>query len=295
MIRKGPRFSGGSWARAHGAIAAVDYFEGALFQWRQSQLPHDFFLMGEHSSRGWWYFYAVVLAIKLPITILVLVFGLGLARLGLGWTFPAREVYLWLPAVLFFLYLSFFNTIHNGLRYWLPVYPMLLVWIGKYAVGLAKRRGLRALVAGGLVWLVAACVWIWPDYLAYHNEWIGGPRAAYRWSGDSNLDWGQDLKQLKSYLDHRGIDRVQLAYFGTADPAHYGLDYEYLPSANSLLRPTAPILGERARSVALSAYQYQAIALPRGTYEQFHRYVPNDLVGYSILIFDLDNPIPRTD
>lgn len=274
-------------------LPAPDYFEGALFQWRQSQLPHDFFLMGRHSQRGWWYFYAVVLAIKLPIPILLLTLGLWLGRWRSGWSFAPREIYLWLPPVLLFVYLSLFNTIHNGLRYWLPVYPLLLILLGKYAEGFAHRRWLRGVVVGAFAWLVAASLWIWPDYLAYHNESIGGPREAYRWSSDSNLDWGQDLKQLKAYLDARGLDRVQLAYFGTADPAHYHLDYEYLPSANSLLRPTPPVAGGSARTVALSAYQYQSVALPRGTYESFHRYVPNDLVGYSILIFDLDDLIAR--
>ena len=96
----------------------------------------------------------------------------------------------------------------------------------------------------------------------------------------------------------RGIERIRLAYFGTADPAHYGIDYEYLPSANVPLRQTqqqAPV-GRQARIVALSAYQYQGVGFPDKTiYERFHALVPNDLVGYSILIFDPNNPIQRID
>ena len=157
---------------------------------------------------------------------------------------------------------------------------------------------IRLGVVGALAWVVAASLWIWPNYLAYHNEWIGGPSNGYRWLSDSNLDWGQDLKQLKRYMDARGIERIRLAYFGTADPAHYGIDYEYLPSANVPLRQTqqqAPV-GRQARIVALSAYQYQGVGFPDKTiYQRFHALVPNDLVGYSILIFDPNNPIQRID
>jgi hypothetical protein len=98
-------------------------------------------------------------------------------------------------------------------------------------------------------------------------------------------------------MDRRGIDRIQLSYFGTADPAHYGIDYEYLPSVNSSLRPT-PALREGvapSRFIAISAYQYQGIDFDnKEFYRSLYRYVPNELVGHSILVFELDAPIPRT-
>jgi hypothetical protein len=147
------------------------------------------------------------------------------------------------------------------------------------------------------IWTIADTLRTWPNYLAYFNEFIVGPRNGYHWLGDSNLDWGQDLKELKRFMVGRGIDRVQLSYFGTADPAHYGINYEYLPSANSSLRPS-PALREGespSRFVALSASQYQGIAFPdRDFYRFYYQYVPNELIGNSILIFDLKALTPRT-
>ena len=58
---------------------------------------------------------------------------------------------------------------------------------------------------------------VWPDYLAYFNEFAGGPNGD-RILVDSNLDWGQDLKGLKRFMDSRGIDRIYLSYFGTDSP-----------------------------------------------------------------------------
>ena len=122
----------------------------------------------------------------------------------------------------------------------------------------ANRFGVLA------AWTIVGSLLAWPDYLAYFNEFIGGPRNGYHWLGDSNVDWGQDLKGLKRFMVQHGIDRIGLSYFGTADPAHYGIEYEYLPSANSGLRPTPPLHeGEMpSRFVAFSAYQYQGIDFP---------------------------------
>jgi hypothetical protein len=274
---------------------ARPYILGALFQWQQSQLPHDFFLMGEHSSGGWWYFYLVVLLVKMPLATLLLLVGMAFLGRRFGVRGRPEEIYLWLPPLLLLAYLSAFNTIHNGLRYLLPVLPLVSIWLGRFALA-TGAVGLRIAVATAIAWLAVASLWIWPDYLAYANELGGGPRNAYEWVSDSNLDWGQDLKQLGEYLRENEIDRVQLAYFGTADPAHYGIDYSYLPSPNSTLRPTPalPSGEEPPRIVALSAYHYQGVAFPnKDAFAFFHAYWPNAQVGHSILIFDLDDLRPR--
>jgi hypothetical protein len=285
-------------------MIAEDYFSGAQFQFRQSQTPHDFYFMDRHSTHGWWWFYLVVLFFKLPLPTLLLTGGLivlalrGLRTAGSASPLEKHEIYLWLPAVLLLVYLSLFNTIHNGLRYLLPAYPLLLILFGRYARWVGEGSRLRYALVGALLWQGVACFWVWPDYLAYQNLLGGGPGRAYERFADSNLDWGQDLKQLKTYMDDRGIERIRLAYFGTADPAHYGIDYQYLPSANSTLRRTQPLAeGEKPASVtAISAYQYHGVGfLDKDVYRSFHDYVPNDLVGYSILIFDRARLLPRND
>ncbi len=281
-------------------LFAPRYFEGAYFQWAQSQTPHRFFLMGRFSEDGWWYFYLIVLAIKIPIVTGFGLLGLAIATKRLGIRFRNAEIYLWMPFLLFLIYLSLFNTIHNGFRYLMPVFPALLILLGKYAEVSVRRRWHRPALSLALLWLVATSLWTWPNYLAYQNEWIGGPKNGYLWFSDSNLDWGQDLKQLKAYMDEHEIDRIQLAYFGTANPAHYGIDYDYLPSGNSMLQPTPDrsrlARADRPSIVALSAYQYQGVGFDDpSVYAFFHEFWPNDQVGHSILIFDLANPLPRAD
>lgn len=299
LLWAGYGFEIGSFAWSPGArvpVPAPGYVQGALYQWQQSRLPHDFFLLGEISQQGWWYFYLVVALLKLPLgTLLLLALALGAGRwLGLRWR--AAELYLLLPALLLLAYLSFWSTIHNGFRYLLPVWTPLLVLAGRLVTPAARSRAFAVLVCVPVVWVAVATLAVWPDYLAYLNELGGGRRQGHRLLSDSNLDWGQDLEQLAAWMDARGVPRVQLAYFGTADPAHWGIDYVALPSPNSALPPSPPLPpGVSApRIVALSAYQYQGVAFRDGNpYARFHDYEPNDVIGGSILIFDLDHLIPR--
>ena len=278
-------------------LPAAPYFQGALFQYLESRSVHSFFLMGMHSSTGWWYYFLVVCLIKIPVAILILLAGLVVARRKLGMPWRPDELYLVMPFVLMFVYLSVFNTIQNGFRYLLPVYPLLLVLLGNYGAAWRRSVGMRLVVGFLAAWAIVGSLLTWPDYLAYFNELIGGPRNGYHWLGDSNVDWGQDLKELKRFMVQHGITRVRLSYFGTADPAHYGIDYEYLPSPYSGL-PHSPARREGespSRFVALSASEYQGFIVPdAGIYQAFYQYEPNDLIGHSILLFDHQALITRT-
>jgi hypothetical protein len=85
-----------------------------------------------------------------------------------------------------------------------------------------------------LAWQIGESVWIHPHYLAYFNQFAGGPGRGYTHLVDSSLDWGQDLPALKRWLENyppgRAADRpVYLAYFGTAQPESYGINALKLP------------------------------------------------------------------
>ena len=51
-----------------------------------------------------------------------------------------------------------------------------------------------------------------PDYLAYFNEFGGEDPSHKIVVGD--LDWGQDLKRLSTYMHDHSIQRVSIAYDG---------------------------------------------------------------------------------
>ena len=209
--------------------------------------PRVSYLAGELSDRGWWYYFPAALALKTPLATLVLA-TLGLAGiLGRSAAPMDRAILRWsfilvvgLP--LAFLAVAATSRLNLGLRQVLPVYPFLLILAGGgIAACLRWRRPLgTALALAAIAWVATTSVRVAPDYLAYFNEAAGGPAGGIRWLADSNLDWGQALRRLPAWLEQRGIQEVNLCYFGTADPDAYGLRYIPLAGCTTYAQPVSP-------------------------------------------------------
>ena len=56
------------------------------------------------------------------------------------------------------------------------------------------------------------------------------------------MEWGQDLKRLRTYWDGAGARDVCLSYIGSVDPAYYGIRS----------RPLEGRTGAGARDIAIS-------------------------------------------
>ena len=115
-------------------------------------------------------------------------------------------------------------------------------------------------------------IYIWPDYLSYFNEIIGGPSHGWKYLRDSDLDWGQDLPALKEYMDDNGINEVRLAYFGTADPSHYGIKHVLFGTSDA----------ENPENVV---YAISVQYLDVSEWTKTER--PSGIAGKSIMIYDL--------
>jgi hypothetical protein len=194
----------------------------------------EFFLAGELSSRGWWYYHLVAFALKASLPMLLLALGSlahALLRGGIG----RREYALWIPIALLFLSNALFNSFQIGVRHVLAAYPLLCVLISprlRLLLAGFGSGGRSATVAAGaallLAWHAAGTLAVAPRYLEFFNELAGGPERGHRWLIDSNLDWGQDLIRLREYLQRERIDAVNLAYFGRVNPNVYGIRFSPL-------------------------------------------------------------------
>jgi hypothetical protein len=256
------------------------------------------FLMGELYDGGRWTYFPVAVVLKTPLPTMAFLAGaivLSLRRrVGQGmWV-------LVLPPLTFFAF-SLASELNLGYRYILPALPFALVLAGRsgqwFAENLSQLRGRRraalAILAGVLVgWSVWSGVAIYPHYLAFYNELAGGPDNGWRFLVDSNIDWGQDLKGLKRWMDERGVERLKLGYMGEAYPAYYGIAFDPLPSwpdrwehpLHHELYFADPAPGLYAISVNL--IQGRLVADP-DTYAWFRTREPIDKVGYSIFIYDV--------
>ena len=123
-----------------------------------------------------------------------------------------------------------------------------------------------------MAWYIFYGLWIWPDFLSYFNETIGGPKNGYKYLRDSNIDWGQDLPALAKYMKRKGMDKVKLYYFGTAKPEYYDIDW-------------IPISKQEMDKPGRNVYAVSVHFLDRVRWTKYYK--PADRIGYSIFIYDM--------
>ena len=252
----------------------------------KAQETRPAFLLGQVSEEGWWYYFPVTFAVKTPVPLLLLLAAAALTSVRRRDPDALRECFLWLPPVLY-MAMVMTSSLNIGHRHLLPLYPYLFVLAARSgAGGLAHpSRAVRAATAALLLWYAAGTLRLHPHSLAYFNELAGGPRNGHRWLGDSNLDWGQDLKGLKAWMDRHGVGEIKLSYFGTADPDYYGIHGGRLPGYP---RPSQVTGFRSGEWVAVSATHLQGLYLEadgRRLMERLGRETPVGHVGYSILLY----------
>jgi 4-amino-4-deoxy-L-arabinose transferase-like glycosyltransferase len=177
------------------------------------------YLFGARRMTGWWYYYLVAMAVKVPLTFWLLV----ASRAILARSLPGTRRDAMLPIVMiFFLVITAIGSSRNyGLRYLLPIAPLTIVWVSALA---EAGAGARRLAAVGLLGQAAAVAAIHPHELSYFNALAGGPDGGRRILSDSNLDWGQGLRSLaRLQRDRPELRDLTLYYFGDTDPSHYGV------------------------------------------------------------------------
>jgi 4-amino-4-deoxy-L-arabinose transferase-like glycosyltransferase len=178
-------------------------------------------------------------------------------------------------------------NLNLGLRHVLPMYPLLYVLMGVAAAGwVRRRRVLPSLVAAAIaLGLILESVAAWPNYIPFFNVAFGGSRSGLRLLGDSNLDWGQDLPALAEWRARYPEGRLYLAYFGTAPPEAYGVEYINLRGGTPYAQPPQEITAPGI--VALSASNVQGIYLPYDIYARFREEAePFAVLGGSIYLYE---------
>lgn len=257
------------------------------------------FLFGRFAETGFAGYFPAAFLVKTPLIVIGLIVAAAYWLLRQATT-RRRALFLLLASIIYYLFLMQ-SALNIGYRHALPALPYLLVLSSGLAAPKLQRPVRvqprpRALAGWGAIVLVAVALWVHPHYLSYFNPAVGGPANGYRVLTDSNVDWGQDLRRLQTWMVANDVATVKLGWFGTADPAYYGLAYEPLPGLgrDAFFRlwwqppfdPAAPEPGVYAIS-ASSLWEPPLRVEEKRVYAWFRARLPDARVGYSILIYDV--------
>ena len=178
------------------------------------------------------------------------------------------ELVLLTPPIAVFVLVSSQTGFNHHLRYVLPAFPFLFIWISKVGRVFERQRvegreqradtenstgrasgtrnwGTRLMqcaVAGAVGWSVVSSFAAYPHSLSYFNELVGGPKGGHWHLGSSNVDWGQDLMFLKDwYEEHPEARPLHLAYdLILVDPSIVGIEYKQVSAGPVMNRPSTP-------------------------------------------------------
>jgi 4-amino-4-deoxy-L-arabinose transferase-like glycosyltransferase len=195
------------------------------------------FVLGRNYAHGVWWYFPVVIIVKTTLGLLALtalsIFAVFTRKLK-----ASRELaYLYIPALVY-LGVAMASTMNIGVRHLLPFYAYLFVLTGAGAAALAQSNR-RWLVVCSLLLAAHAVssLIVFPNYMAYANEASGGPENVHNLLSDANVDWAQQLFQVKAWQDRHPGEECWFAYFAypVFDPATYGIRCHPLPTADTFM------------------------------------------------------------
>lgn len=212
-----------------GSLDLTLFFKG-MAQVNKNHDPNfSYYFNGSLQPGGSWYYIPASFLLKATTPFIILILTrviLFLAEFRREWK---TVMFLVLPAAVYFTAITAFAD-PLGVRYLLPVFPPLMIFSAGLVKSFIRKRVASWVIWGLLVWHIASSVAAFPHHLSYFNELAGGPSHGWEWLGDSNVDWGQELKTLKKTMDQRKIATITLALASFYDnPAYYGI---------SCIRPT---------------------------------------------------------
>ena len=222
-----------SWVSAHHLLPEGYIYGLADTKISAASLPS--YLFGHLTHRASRWYYPAALSIKSTLPFLILLCISVIALISKRWRIGREVIVLTVPPAILFLIAST-SDIGIGFRHLMPIFPMLYILIAGCVVHLASRNRKLAYAFGLLLaWQIAEPMVARPGLVAYANEAWGGPAKTHLYLSDSNTDWGQQLRYVKSYLEdeHPGKP-CYFAYFeqGPVDFRDYGVNCQVLPTGS---------------------------------------------------------------
>ncbi len=258
--------------------------------------PKNAYLLGQVYEGGTPVYFFVEFVLKNSLVFLML---LAAAIVSVRKRFTTQEWFVILPPLIYF---TLFLPLNENLciRHLMPLYGFLAIFMSRVVkLDLIKRKTAILLLGAGLIIYAGGIAAIHPYEFSFFNELVGADDG-HHYLVDGNLDSGQALPALRNYLHSQGIESIPLSYFGSVDPAYYGINYTYLPSPRfQAWTPDTTLFGENTSPpvceakqgiIAVSATNVHNVYLPADCYTWLHDYTPSEKLGHSIFIYNVSAP-----
>lgn len=275
---------------AHWHLLPESYLMGLVDVKRMAQF-YPTFIFGKVYTHGVLWYFPVVILIKATLGLLALTvlsfFAVFTGRLRKG-----RELaYVLIPA-LFYLAVAIAAGMNIGARHLMPALTFVFILAAAGIAALAASNKRWAWVGAALLLAhVGSALAVFPNGMAYANEAWGGPKNTYKLLSDANVDWAQQLYQVKAWQDRHPGEECWFSYFAypVIDPAVYGIRCHPLPNVGTGwaggVEITPPVLNG---SVLLSAGDLSGCEWPTNRVNpiaQFQSLQPAESIDYAILVY----------
>ena len=255
------------------------------------------YYMGKVYAHGIWYYFPTVLAVKWTVGTLATV-ALAIWVFASGKVRQTREMlFLAFPAA-FYLAIAMAGPLNMGERHILPIFPFIFLLLGAAGAWLMKRSKKWAVA---VIFLVAAhaaeSLSAFPNYIPFGNALWGGPANTHKYFSDAAVDWAQQLKWTKQWLDEHNIKECSIVYFAAPFlmPSDYDIPCKLLPTfdTNYIQEIEVPQVVKGPILISygdLGGYEFGTWV--RNPYEMFNRRKPDAVIMNSIAVFYGDYAIP---
>lgn len=261
------------------SASPLTYFKNTSLVNANHIANYPFFLFGRLKPGGWWYYFLAAFAVKATIPTLLFILFAGLHTALEGFISRRGELIL-LVSIVFYLVLISAAADQIGLRYLMPAFPLMFVWSSRMVPRLLASRSGMVIVAVLLAWQAISAIRSYPNYIPYINELAGGPASGPKLLDDSNIDWGQGVKQAARYVREHHIENLILYTFSPYDnPSYYGLPRN-IPPAEAFGR-----LVSRRPPAGVYIISAHHVARMRSVNPAWESYKPVDRIGESLLVY----------
>jgi hypothetical protein len=248
----------------------------------------DSYLLGEwRNKNGWWYYYLIGMIVKVPLGTVILFFYLIFLQIRYKVYEQKTLIFLAVPPIILFVFISSQTGFSRHFRYVLPVFPFIFIAIS----GIFNRDRLKKLFYVPiflLLWSITSCLYIFPHTLSFFNEIAGGPKNGYRYMLDSSIDWQQDLYFLRKWINtHPEVNVLYVDYYGDNEPYLFDINTMDVSESIANYKKTG-IWSPGWYAISVHELYHQ-----NSVYHYFKEIKPVATIGFSINIYHIQDIYPR--